>query len=111
MHGIVPIIDMARYYGFAAGSEAVNTRDRLEQAAESGKITEGQARDLLDTLDFLSGLRLQHQAHRMSDGQAADNYLDPATLSNFERGHLLEAFKLISRMQTVVAEAYPVNLL
>jgi CBS domain-containing protein len=111
MHGIVPIIDMARYYGFAAGSEAVNTRDRLEQAAERRKITEGQARDLLDTLDFLSGLRLQHQAHRMSEGQAADNHLDPATLSNFERGHLLEAFKLISRMQTVVAEAYPVNLL
>lgn len=111
MHGIVPIVDMARYYAFAAGSAAVNTRDRLEDAAAHGRITDAQARDLLDTFDFLSGLRLQHQARRMAEGQAADNYLDPGTLSNFERGHLLEAFRLIARMQTVVAEAYPVNLL
>ena len=111
MHGIVPIVDIARYYALAAGSAAVNTRDRLEEAAARGRITEGQARDLLDALDFLSGLRLRHQARRMSDGQAADNFLDPETLSNFERGHLLQAFRLISRMQSVLAEAYPVNLL
>jgi CBS domain-containing protein len=111
MHGIVPIVDMARYHAFAAGSAAVNTRDRLEQAAGSGNITQDHARDLLDTLDFLSDLRLQHQAQRMADGQAADNYLKPATLSKFERGHLLEAFKLISRTQAALAEAYPVNLL
>ncbi|MGY6409570.1 MAG: DUF294 nucleotidyltransferase-like domain-containing protein [Alkalilacustris sp.] len=111
MHGIVPIVDMARYYAFSAGSEAVNTRERLEQAAARGKLTEAQARDLLDALDFLSGLRLQHQARRMAGGLDADNYLDPAELSNFERGHLLEAFRLIARMQSVVAEAYPVNLL
>lgn len=111
MHGIVPIIDMARYFAIAAGSVAVNTRDRLEQAAHCDRITEGQARDLLDTLDFLSGLRLRHQALRMSDGLAADNFLKPETLSNFERRHLVDAFKLISRMQRVVAEAYPVNLL
>jgi len=111
MQGIVPIIDMARYFAVAAGSVAVNTRDRLEQAAHCDRITEGQARDLLDTLDFLSGLRLQHQALRLSDGQAADNFLKPETLSNFERRHLVDAFKLISRMQRVVAEAYPINLL
>lgn len=111
MHGIVPIVDMARYYAYAAGAEAVNTRDRLEQAAARGKLTDPQARDLLDALDFLSGLRLRHQARLMAGGQAADNYLDPAALSNFERGHLQEAFRLIARMQSVVAEAYPVNLL
>ncbi len=111
MHGIVPIVDMARYYAYAAGSEAVNTRERLEQAAARGKLSDAQARDLLDALDFLSRLRLHHQARLMSDGRAADNFLDPAELSNFERGHLLEAFRLIARMQAVVAEAYPVNLL
>lgn len=111
MQGIVPIIDMARYHALSRGSGAVNTRDRLEQAAERGGIAEAQVRDLLDALEFLSVLRLQHQASRMSAGQVADNHLDPGTLSNFERGHLLEAFRLISRTQSALAEAYPVNLL
>ena len=69
------------------------------------------ARDLIDALEFLCVLRLQHQARRMSEGHAADNYLDPRALSNFERGHLREALKLIAAMQGALAQAYPVNLL
>lgn len=111
MHGIVPIVDIARYYAFSAGSDAVNSRERLEQTAERGRMSQAQARDLLDALDFLSGLRLRHQALCMADGRAADNFLNPDELSNFERSHLLEAFRLIGRMQDVVAQAYPVNLL
>ncbi|MGY6549650.1 MAG: DUF294 nucleotidyltransferase-like domain-containing protein [Roseinatronobacter sp.] len=111
MHGIVPIVDIARYHAFASGSAAVNTRERLEAAAALGKVSPADARDLLDALDFLCGLRLQHQARCLKGGQVADNFLDPDTLSNFERGHLLEAFRLIARVQATLAEAYPVNLL
>lgn len=112
MHAIVPITDLARYYAFAAGSPAVNTRERLESAAQSGVVTDGQARDLIDALEFLCVLRLQHQARLVSDGHAADNFLDPEEeVSNFERGHLRDAMKLIAAMQGMLAQAYPVNLL
>lgn len=111
MHGIVPITDMARFYALAAGSAAVNTRERLEIAAGSGAITAQQARDLVDALEYLSGLRLQHQARRMSDGHAADNYLRPDELSDFERGHLRDALRLVRKLQGALARLYPVNLL
>lgn len=112
MHATVPITDLARYYAYAAGSPAVNTRERLESAAQSGVVTDGQARDLIDAFEFLCVLRLQHQARLVSGGQNADNYLDPEEeVSNFERGHLRDAMKLIGTMQGLLAQAYPVNLL
>ena len=111
MHGIVPIIDMARFYALAAGSAAVNTRERLEIAADSGAITAQEARDLVEALEYLSVLRLQHQARRMSDGHAADNHLRPDELSGFERRHLRDALQLIRKVQGSLARLYPVNLL
>lgn len=112
MHATVPITDLARYYAYAAGSPAVNTRERLEAAAQSGVVTEGQARDLIDAFEFLCGLRLQHQARLVSEGHNADNFLDPEEeMSNFERSHLRDAMKLIGTMQSALAQAYPVNLI
>lgn len=107
--GIVPIIDLARVYALAGGCAAVNTRERLENAAASGEITEQRVRDLLDALEYLSTLRIQHQARRMSDGHAADNYLRPSELSNFERGHLKEAFAVVKSLQGVLAHRYPMS--
>jgi CBS domain-containing protein len=107
--GIVPITDLARVYALAGGSPAVNTKDRLENAAASGEITEQRVRDLLDALEYLSSLRLQHQARRMSDGHAADNHLRLEELSNFERGHLKEAFSVVKSLQGVLANRYPMG--
>lgn len=107
--GIVPITDLARVYSLAGGSPAVNTKDRLDNAASSGEISEQCVRDLLDALEYLSTLRIQHQARRMSDGHAADNYLRPEELSNFERGHLKEAFGVVKSLQSALANRYPMN--
>ncbi len=107
--GIVPIIDLARVYALAGGSPAVNTKERLENAAASGEISDQRVRDLLDALEFLSTLRIQHQARRMSAGHAADNYLRPADLSNLERNHLKEAFGVVKGLQQALASRYPMN--
>ena len=107
--GIVPITDLARVYALAGGAPAVNTHDRLDNAAASGEISEQRVRDLLDALEYLSTLRIQHQARRMSDGHEADNYLRPEELSNFERGHLKEAFSVVKSLQGVLAHRYQMS--
>ncbi len=104
--GIVPITDLARVYALAGGATAVNTKDRLEGAVASGEISEQRVRDLLDALEFLSTLRIQHQARRMSAGHAADNFLRLDELSNLERGHLREAFHVVKGLQGVLANRY-----
>jgi CBS domain-containing protein len=104
--GIVPIIDLARIYALAGGITAVSTRERLQAAASSGEITAERTRDLIDALDFLSGLRIQHQARLMAAGQSADNYLRLDELSELERRHLKDAFGVVKDLQGVLEKRY-----
>lgn len=104
--GIVPVIDLARVYSLAAGDDAVNTHDRLAHAADSGEISPPAVRDLRDALEFLSSLRIRHQARQIAAGQDADNYLRPDELSNFERGQLKDAFGVVKSLQDVLSQRY-----
>ncbi len=105
--GIVPVIDLARIYALAAGHPAVNTHDRLAHAAESGEISPQGVRDLRDALEHLSQVRIRHQSRQIAAGYAADNYLRPEELSNFERSQLKDAFGVVKSQQDVLAQRYP----
>ena len=104
--GIVPIVDLARVYALAGGTSAVNTHDRLEVASMAGEVSAQSARDLRDALEFLSKLRIAHQARQMAQGQAPDNFLALEELSNFERSHLKEAFSVVQTLQGVLGQRY-----
>jgi CBS domain-containing protein len=104
--GIVPIVDIARVYALAAGIHAVNTQDRLKVVADSGELSVEHVRDLQDTLEFVSFLRIRHQARQIKAGQAADNFISPENLSNFERSHLKDAFSVVRTMQNVLSQRY-----
>ncbi len=104
--GIVPVIDLARVYALAAGHDAVNTHDRLAHAADSGEISPPAVRDLRDALEFLASLRIRHQARQIAAGHAADNFLAPDQLSNFERSQLKDAFGVVKSLQDVLAQRY-----
>jgi CBS domain-containing protein len=104
--GIVPVVDLARVYALAGGHDAVNTHDRLAVAADSGEISAQGVHDLRDALEFMSTIRIRHQARQMAAGQPVDNYLRPEELSNFERGQLKEAFGVVKALQDVLAHRY-----
>ncbi|MHB1198288.1 MAG: putative nucleotidyltransferase substrate binding domain-containing protein [Polaromonas sp.] len=103
---IVPIVDLARVYALAGAVQAVNTHDRLEQAARTGEVSEQSARDLRDALEFLGKLRIAHQARQIAQGQAPDNFLALQEMSNFERSHLKEAFSVVQTLQGVLGQRY-----
>ncbi len=105
-NGIIPIVDLARVYALAAGSDAVNTQDRLSVATSGGEVTGDGAHDLRDALEFISSLRIQHQARLLNEGKAANNYMSPDDLSHFERNHLKDAFSVVRTMQSVLANRY-----
>lgn len=104
--GIVPVVDLARVFALAAGHEAVNTQDRLNAVAGDGEISTEGARDLLGAMEFLSALRLRHQARQLAAGEKADNHLVVATLSNLERNQLRDAFSVVHQIQSVMAQRY-----
>jgi len=93
-------------YALAAGSEAVNTLDRLDVVAAGGEVSASGARDLHDALEFIGGLRIQHQARLIRAGEPADNFMSPDNLSDFERNHLKDAFSVVRTMQHVLGQRY-----
>jgi CBS domain-containing protein len=110
LHGVVPIVDLARVCALASADPAVNTQDRLAAASASGALGETNARDLRDALECLAFLRLQHQARQMATGQPADNHLNPDELSNFERHQLKDAFSVVQTMQQLMGQRYHTGL-
>lgn len=106
MRGVVPVIDLARVRALAAGSPALNTMERLTAAGDSGGMTESAVHDLRDAFEFISTLRLHHQATLIEHDRDADNFLDPQEVSALERRYLKDAFEVVSELQNSMSRQY-----
>jgi CBS domain-containing protein len=104
MNGVVPVVDLGRVYALQGGIGAVNTRARIEAARQGGSVSQTGARDLLDAYDLIAQTRLEHQAALIRRGAPPDNYLSPASLSDFERSHLRDAFVVVKTMQAAMMQ-------
>lgn len=100
--GIVPVVDIARIYALSEGLTATNTTERLRAAHEAGAMSQEMSDNLIDALEYIASLRIQHQAQQIRHGEQVNNYLDPESLSGLERGHLKDAFAIIKSMQEVL---------
>ena len=104
LQGVVPVVDLARVYALQGRLKPVNTRARLEAAAEAGIISRSGAHDLLDAYDMIASIRLHHQAGRVRAGDRPDNFMAPAVLSDLERSHLRDAFVVVKTMQAALGQ-------
>ncbi|HUG62452.1 MAG TPA: putative nucleotidyltransferase substrate binding domain-containing protein [Methylomirabilota bacterium] len=104
LNGIVPIVDLARVYALDAGIEVVNTRERLAAAREAGTLSQSGADDLIDALDLISDIRLEHQARLIRAGRKPDNFLAPSQISALERNHLKDAFGVVKSLQSSLSQ-------
>ena len=104
--GTVPVIDMARVHALAAGLPQINTLERIEAAAVAGSLSREGAANLTDAMELIGTLRIRHQGQQLRRGEPADNFLSPDDLSPLERGHLRDAFVLISSMQESLGQRY-----
>ncbi|MGK7652273.1 DUF294 nucleotidyltransferase-like domain-containing protein [Roseovarius sp. B08] len=102
-NGVVPVTDLGRIYALQGQLRQVNTRSRLEAAQAAGHLSISGGADLLDAYDLIATMRLDHQAAQVKAGDLPDNFLDPSTLSDFERSHLRDAFVVVKTMQSSVS--------
>jgi CBS domain-containing protein len=107
--GLVPIVDLARWAGMAAGVTSASTPERLRAAAAAGTLTEGDARTLLDAFELVMALRLEHQVAQLEAGREPDDHLDPAAVSPLCRTYLKEAFRAVASIQKRIASELDVG--
>lgn len=104
--GGVPITDLARVHALAAQSPALNTRERLQAAADAQVISQGLASDLLDAYALINSVRLRHQAKQLERRESVNNFVAPASLSSLERAHLKDAFDVVVNAQKYLRQRY-----
>jgi CBS domain-containing protein len=97
--GILPIADLARWAGLAAGVTHASTTARLRAAADAGTMQREDAQLLEEAHDLIVGLRLGHQVEQLKAGLEPDDFLDPGDLSQLTRSSLKEAFRTIAGVQ------------
>ncbi len=104
--GAVPIIDLARVHALASGVTAVNTVERLRAHNDDSIISASGVRDLLDAYEFISMLRLTHQAEQARAGVPLDNFIDPANRSALELDRLRHALRVIRDIQAALGNRF-----
>jgi CBS domain-containing protein len=101
--GLVPIVDLARYAGIAAGVTSASTIERLRAAAAAGTLPAADAHSLEDAHRLISNLRAEHRVAQLRADEAPDDHLSPDELSSLRRTQLREAFRAVASIQRRLA--------
>lgn len=109
--GIGPIVEIARVLALSNGLPQINTKERLMAAHEAGVLNEESTEDLIDSLELVSSVRLQHQATQLAAGEPPDNYILPQELGTFDRRNLRNAFQVVRKQQATLGYLHKTHLL
>ncbi|AGA92319.1 putative signal-transduction protein containing cAMP-binding and CBS domains [Thioflavicoccus mobilis 8321] len=105
--GIAPLNDVIRVHALGVGSRAQNGFARLDEITGAGALPAGQTDKLSYALEFLSIVRMRHQAQEIKDDHEPHNAIQPEQVSASERHNLKEAFQILSNAQSFLRFRYP----
>ncbi|MDZ7805319.1 DUF294 nucleotidyltransferase-like domain-containing protein [Thiohalophilus sp.] len=105
--GIAPLNDIIRVHALGVGSRAQNSFERLDNIEQAGVLPVGQTDKLRQALEFLSLVRLRHQAYELKNDLPVDNAIEPEHVPDAERHNLKDAFQIVSNAQKFLRFRYP----
>ncbi|WP_341304157.1 DUF294 nucleotidyltransferase-like domain-containing protein [Pseudomonas sp. TMP25] len=105
--GTAPLTDLIRVHALACGSKAQNSLERLDAIAKTKLLQPEAISQLRYALEFLSRVRIRHQANALSEGREPGNYIEPEKVSASDRHNLKEAFQVLSNAQKFLRFRYP----
>ena len=107
--GVGAVVELARVLALSIGSPEVNTQARIAAAVAGGLLSEERGENLRDAFEFISYIRLKHQAEQVRAGLHPDNFVAPGDLNSFDKRHLRAAFAIVRSAQAAVAHTYPMT--
>ena len=97
--GTFPIVHGVRALALAHQLEDVSTAGRLRVLASRGHLAPDLARDLLDALHFLMGVKLKNNLRQQQLAQTLDNLAHLSTFGTLERDLLKDSLAIIKRFR------------
>lgn len=105
--GTAPLTDLIRVHALACGSKAQNSLERLDAIGKTKLLQPEALGQLRYALEFLSLVRVRHQAMAAAEGAQPNNYIEPEKVSASDRHNLKEAFQVLSNAQKFMRFRYP----
>jgi CBS domain-containing protein len=106
VRGITPLVDAVRLCALERGIKETSTMERIHALKDKHTIVKEFSDELEHALEFMMRIRIHHQFVQINEGIKADNFINPNTLSNFEKKTINEVFHLTSKMQGLIFERY-----
>ncbi len=97
--GTFPIVHGVRALSLAHGVREAGTAARLQRLVALDKLDADLARDLVDALHYLMGLRLSHQLRQRAGGARPGNEIRANELGPLEREPLHDALAIVKRFR------------
>lgn len=97
--GTFPIVHGLRALALEHHLTEVGTVERIRTLVNLGHMQKALARDLIDTLHFLMGLKLKHNLQQRQLQQPADNVVRLSQFGTLERDMLKDALQIIKRLR------------
>ena len=102
-------VDVARIYALATGVHATNTLQRLRLTSQCLSARAEEVNAVLNGLNFIQLLRLQHQYLEGEPGRQGTNLIDPEKLNELDRRILKESFRQARKIQSRLKLDYQVQ--
>jgi CBS domain-containing protein len=97
--GTFPIVHGVRSLALQAQVSALGTAERLRALVEARRLDGDLARDLVEALHFLMGLKLKNNLHQRQLGLPVDNLVRMSELSTLERDRLKDSLGIVKRFR------------
>ena len=108
--GLTPVVDAARVLSLSLGIKTRNTLDRLAEINRIGIFDSSFHADLREAYEFLIYLQISRHLDALAQGQAPDNFLDPASLNGLQRKMLKESFAVVRQLQETIEFRFQTKL-
>ena len=98
--GIFPIVHGVRSLALAKRATATGTAERVAALVADGTLDAALGEELVQSLHFLMGLRLQAGLAELDQGQPVTGNVDPQRLGSLERSLLKDALAVVKRFKS-----------
>jgi CBS domain-containing protein len=96
---VIPIVELGRWAGAAAGAVDGSTPERLQRAAAARVLSDSDVRTLTDAFELALDLRIGHHMTQLAAGHKPDDSIDIVAISPLMRDHLRDVFRAVSSVQ------------
>jgi CBS domain-containing protein len=96
---VIPIVELARWAGAAAGVMEGSTPDRLRGAGAAGVLDDSDAQTLIDAFELALELRIDNHMRQLARGAAPDDRIQTAAISPLTRDYLRDVFRAVTAVQ------------